>query len=227
MKDVVTTSSFAPLGSVFAQQLSVKDFDFAAGSTPGLPRHNRASYAIVAALYVLLVAALVQLKTHPVRVGSAGSPFGSMTAYVSGPASAGPATPAAKPVEPKKTTIATRTAKAATADQTATGASAGSAGAGTGGQGSGPVRLGSGGSLSLIKKVTPIYPPIMQSARMAGQVVLDAIIHPDGTIGDIKVLQSTNDAFAQSAIAAVRQWQYAAPGYEGILTVTVNFTLPH
>ena len=65
----------------------------------------------------------------------------------------------------------------------------------------------------------------MQSARMAGHVVLDAIIHTDGIIGDITVLQSTNDAFAQSAIAAVKQWHYAVPGFEGILTVNVNFTM--
>jgi protein TonB len=88
------------------------------------------------------------------------------------------------------------------------------------------VRFGSGGTLTLIKKVQPIYPVLMQTARVTGQVVLDAIIHPDGTIGDIKVLQSTNDAFAQTAIAAVKQWRYAAPGFEGILTVNVNFTLP-
>ena len=65
----------------------------------------------------------------------------------------------------------------------------------------------------------------MQSARMTGQVVLDAIIRADGTIGDVTVLRSTNDAFAQSAIAAVKQWRYTAPGFEGVLTVNVNFTL--
>ena len=65
----------------------------------------------------------------------------------------------------------------------------------------------------------------MQSARVTGQVVLDAIIKPDGTIGDIKVLQATNEAFAQSAIAAVKQWQYTALGFEGILTVNVNFSM--
>jgi TonB family protein len=88
------------------------------------------------------------------------------------------------------------------------------------------VRIGTGGSLTLIKKITPIYPVLMQTARVTGQVVLDAIIHPDGTIGDITVLRSTNDAFAQAAIAAVKQWRYTAPGFEGILTVSVNFTLP-
>jgi TonB family protein len=72
-----------------------------------------------------------------------------------------------------------------------------------------------------LAKVTPIYPTLMQSARMTGQVVLDAIIHPDGTIGDIKVLRSTNDAFAQSAIAAVKQWRDTAPGFEGIAVTLV------
>jgi TonB family protein len=146
-----------------------------------------------------------------------------MTAYV--PGTPGPAAAsAAKPAQPRKTVMAT---KAATPVATDNRAGAGAAGVVGGGQsGSGPVRFGSGGNLTLVKKVTPAYPVLMQSARMTGQVVLDAIIHPDGTIGDITVLQSTNDAFAQSAIAAVKQWRYTPPGVEGILTVNVNFTLP-
>ena len=55
--------------------------------------------------------------------------------------------------------------------------------------------------------------------------MLDAIINPDGTTGDITVLKSSNQAFAQSAIQAVKQWRYTAIGFQGILTVTVNFTL--
>ena len=48
----------------------------------------------------------------------------------------------------------------------------------------------------------------MESARIEGVVVLDAVIHRDGTIGDITVLQSTSPAFEQAAIAAVKQWRY-------------------
>ena len=200
----------------------MKDFAFAQQSRPALPRHSRSSYAVVALLYVLVVAFLINWKTQPQRVASAGSPFSSMTAYIPGAAASGSAA-SAKPVEPKKPALTTKTVKAVRADDQAAGGAAGVVGAG--GQGSGPVRFGSGGNLTLLKKVQPVYPSIMQSARVTGQVVLDAIIHPDGTIGDIKVLQSTNDAFAQSATAAVKQWQYTAPGFEGILTVTVNFTL--
>jgi protein TonB len=133
-----------------------------------------------------------------------------------------------KPVEPKKPALETKTATAVPKDdQAGAGTSAASAGVagGQAGTGTEPVRLGTGGNLTLVKRVTPIYPTLMQSARMTGQVVLDAVIHPDGTIGDVKVLRSTNEAFAQSAIAAVKQWRYTAPGFEGILTVSVNFTL--
>ncbi len=201
------------------------NFAFAQPSTSGLPRHSR-SYGIAAAVYILLFALLIQVKTQPTRVSSAGSPYGSMTAYVAGSIAAAPAAARSKPAEPKKTTLTTKTAAAVPKDdQAGAGTSAGSAGVAGGPAGTGPVRLGSGGNLTLIKKVTPIYPTLMQSARMTGQVVLDAIIHPDGTIGDVTVLSSTNDAFAHSAIAAVKQWRYTAPGFEGILTVNVNFTL--
>ena len=199
---------------------------FAQSSTSGLPRHSRLTYGIAAIVHILLFALLIHVKTQPKRVSSAGSPFGSMTAYVAGPIAAGLAAARSKPVEPKKTALTTKTATTVPKDEEASaGTSAGSAGVAGGQAGTGPVRLGSDGTLTLVKKVTPIYPMLMQSARMSGQVVLDAIIHPDGTIGDVRVLRSTNDAFAQSAIAAVKQWRYTAPGFEGILTVNVNFTL--
>jgi TonB family protein len=92
--------------------------------------------------------------------------------------------------------------------------------------GSGPVRLGgSGGNVTLIKKVQPVYPALLQTARVTGHVILDAIINPDGTIGEVKVLSSSNQAFAQSAIEAMKQWRYTPIGFQGVLTVTVNFTL--
>jgi TonB family protein len=204
----------------------MKNFAFAQPSIGGLPRRSRWTYGMAAVIHILLFALVIHVKTQPRRVNSAGSPYGSMTAYVAGPIAAGQAAAPSKPVEPKKNALTTKVTKAVPKDDQAGGAtSAGSAGVAGGQTGTGPVRLGTGGSLTLVKKVTPIYPTLMQSARMTGQVVLDAIIHPDGTIGDVTVLRSTNDAFAQSAIAAVKQWRYTAPGFEGILTVSVNFTL--
>lgn len=109
--------------------------------------------------------------------------------------------------------------------QAGTGAQAAGSATGGGGDGTGgPVRIGTG--LMAISKVSPIYPPIMQQARREGTVVLDAIIHRDGTVGDIKVLESSGLPFEQAAITAVGQWRYTSQPQEGILTVRVNFTLP-
>lgn len=77
------------------------------------------------------------------------------------------------------------------------GQSAGASDTQGAGAGSGPVRLGSGGNLTLVRKVTPAYPRLLEAARMPGTVVLDAVIHRDGTIGDVRVLQSTNAQFAR------------------------------
>jgi TonB family protein len=204
----------------------MRDFAFADAATPVIPRHNRSTLVIAAVAHLLLITFLVQVKNQPVRVNSAGSPFGSMTAYVPGTIAAAPAAVSSRPVAPKTPALTTKTAKAVPQDESNAQGASGSAGvAGAGQGGGGPVRLGSGGNLTLVKRVQPIYPTLMQSARVSGQVVLDAIIRPDGTIGDITVLRATNDAFAQSAIAAVKQWRYTAPGFEGILTVSVNFTL--
>ena len=179
--------------------------------------------------HAVFILALLIASCNPLGSQSQTAPEASVAPTLmapEAPIAAGPAAALSKPVEPKKTALTTKRATAVPKDdQAGAGASAGSAGVAGGQAGTGPVRLGSGGNLTLIKKVTPIYPTLMQSARMTGQVVLDAIIHPDGTIGDVTVLRSTNDAFAQSAIAAVKQWRYTAQGFEGILTVSVNFTL--
>ena len=50
----------------------------------------------------------------------------------------------------------------------------------------------------------------------------DAVIHRDGSVGEIRVLKSSGPAFEDSAIKAVSQWLYGPLPYEGILTVTVN-----
>jgi protein TonB len=171
-------------------------------------------------VHVLLLIVLIRVKTHPVRVSSAGVMQAGIAAYVAGPVGGVEAAePKPAPVEAKKTTAAHDESKS-------TEAHAGTAGVVGQGSGSGPIRIGAGGSLTLLNKIKPVYPPVMQAARMPGLVVLDAIIHQDGTIGDITVLRSTNDLFTQAAIAAVKQWRYTPIPFEGIVTVTVNFTLP-
>ena len=206
----------------------MRDLVFVEPSTTVLPRHRHSTLAIAAAVHAVLFALLIVVKTQPVRVSSPGLTYASIAAYATAATAA--STPKAA-AEPKKSAPAPKAAKEAlTANDAPKEDSSGAENAAgptsvLAGQPAGPVRLGSGGNLTLLKKVSPIYPSVMQSARMPGQVVLDAVIHSDGTIGDIKVLQSTNDLFARAAIEAVKKWRYTPIPYEGIVTVTVNFTL--
>ena len=89
----------------------------------------------------------------------------------------------------------------------------------------GPIRVSPGQGPGLIKKVEPRYPPIARSARMEGNVVVDAVIRKDGTVSDVTVLRSSNKMFDQACIDAVRQWRFTPGPQDVVLTVTVNFTL--
>jgi len=93
-----------------------------------------------------------------------------------------------------------------------------------------PVRVG--GAIkqpSKIKDARPVYPPIAQSARVQGVVIIEAVIGPDGHVQEAKVLRSI-PLLDAAALDAVKQWQYTPTLLNGqpvpvIMTVTVNFTL--
>lgn len=54
----------------------------------------------------------------------------------------------------------------------------------------------------------PVYPLEMKRAGINGNVTLLFVIRSDGTTSDIRVLDSTNDAFEEPAIRAVRRWKF-------------------
>ena len=81
-----------------------------------------------------------------------------------------------------------------------------------------------------IKEVAPIYPAIAQSARVQGDVVIEATIDEEGKVADARVLKSV-PLLDQAALDAVRQWEYQPSLLNGvptvvILTVTIKFTRP-
>jgi periplasmic protein TonB len=82
---------------------------------------------------------------------------------------------------------------------------------------------------NLVKRVTPVYPPLAKQARIQGHVLLSAVISKEGTIQDLKV-NSGHPLLVQSAMDAVRQWQYKPTMLNGepvevSTEIDVNFTL--
>ncbi|TAK15764.1 MAG: energy transducer TonB [Acidobacteria bacterium] len=93
-----------------------------------------------------------------------------------------------------------------------------------------PIRVG--GNVKApdrIKYVAPKYPEIAASAQVQGIVILEAVVGPDGSVTDAKVLKSVA-LLDQAAVDAVREWKYEPTLLNGvpvpvIMTVTVNFSL--
>ena len=70
------------------------------------------------------------------------------------------------------------------------------------------IRISQGVSRGLlVSRVEPQYPAMAKTARVQGQVVLQAIISREGTIENLRVI-SGHPMLIQSAIEAVKQWRY-------------------
>jgi protein TonB len=93
-----------------------------------------------------------------------------------------------------------------------------------------PMRLTSGITApTRVKDVLPVYPPIAQSARVQGDVIIEATIGADGKMQNARVLRSV-PLLDQAAVAAVLAWESTPTLLNGqpvpiIMTVTVRFRL--
>lgn len=72
---------------------------------------------------------------------------------------------------------------------------------------------GPGGTLTspeIIRQVRPNYTNAALQARVRGLVVMDAVVLPDGSVGDVKVVRSLDKRFGldEEAIKAVKQWRF-------------------
>jgi protein TonB len=92
-----------------------------------------------------------------------------------------------------------------------------------GGTGGGAYRPGSGVSMpKLVREVTPNYTAAALRAKVQGIVVVDCVVLPDGTIGDVKIIQSLDKifgvardfVFAHPRQLGPRGWLFSAPSIE-------------
>jgi len=92
-----------------------------------------------------------------------------------------------------------------------------------------PVRISHMSEGDLVRKILPVYPPLARSARIQGQVVLQAVISKQGVIERFQVLAG-HPMLVPAAIEAVRQWRYRPyvlnnEPVEVETQITVNFSL--
>ncbi len=95
-----------------------------------------------------------------------------------------------------------------------------------------PQRIRVGGNVqaaNLVKKVTPMYPPLAKQARVSGVVRFTAIIGKDGVIESLQLMDG-HPLLVEAARDAVQQWQYKPTLLNGnpveiITVIDVNFTL--
>ena len=59
-----------------------------------------------------------------------------------------------------------------------------------------------------LSKVDPAYPAALMRDRIEGVVILYAVIHSDGTVGDVKVLQGVDDTLDENARDALQKWHF-------------------
>jgi protein TonB len=101
------------------------------------------------------------------------------------------------------------------------------------GVGDGPYHPGNGvGTPRVLKEVKPQYTAQAMRAKIQGTVLLECVVLPDGTAGNVKVIRSLDSSFglAQEAIKAARQWQFAPGTKQGqpvavLVTIEIAFTL--
>lgn len=101
---------------------------------------------------------------------------------------------------------------------------------------SGPLLAGVGDVSNPIldeaSKQTPEYPELARVARVEGNVILQAVVRADGSVGDMEVLRCNrpNMGFEEAAIEAVKNWSYKPATQNGrpvdvFFTVYVDFKL--
>jgi TonB family protein len=84
----------------------------------------------------------------------------------------------------------------------------------------------------VVTQVKPSYTAEAMRAKVQGLVMVECVVMPDGTVGDVKVTKSLDSVFGldQEAIKAARRWKFVPGMRQGepvpvIITIELTFTL--
>ena len=79
----------------------------------------------------------------------------------------------------------------------------------------------SGGDVTaprLIKSARPNYPAEAMRAKVQGRVMLEAVVQPDGTVGEVRVTRSLDRKFGmdESAVKALKEFRFTPGTKDGV-----------
>ena len=102
-----------------------------------------------------------------------------------------------------------------------------------GGSGGGVYRPGNGVELPrLLREVTPAYTAEAMRAKIVGDVLVEAVVLPDGSVGDVTVIRSLDPVFGldEEAVKAARRWRFLPGSRFGepvavLVTIVLEFRL--
>ena len=79
---------------------------------------------------------------------------------------------------------------------------------------------------SVLRDVKPRYTTEAMRARIQGTVLVRAIVRPDGTVGDVRIVRSLDPVFGldQEAVRAATQWLFR-PALMGGRPVAIAVTI--
>jgi TonB family protein len=82
-----------------------------------------------------------------------------------------------------------------------------------------------------LRKVDPAYPQDLVQGRVEGVVVLYAIIHSDGSVGEVRILEGFESRLDENARTALQQWRFRPGTKDGMpvdieAVVRVPFRVP-
>lgn len=82
----------------------------------------------------------------------------------------------------------------------------------------------------VISRVEPIYPEDARKARVAGIVIIEALIDKSGNVRDARVLKPLPFDLDQAALDSIRQWKFRPATRNGepvdvLFNLTINFQL--
>ena len=102
-----------------------------------------------------------------------------------------------------------------------------------GGTGGGVYRPGNGVTLPVVlREVKPQYTSDAMRAKVQGTVLLECVVRPDGSVGEVKVMRSLDSTFGLDleAMKAARNWRFRPGMRQGepvavLVTIELTFTL--